>query len=118
MQLFVFTKELYNRFYGAVSITVVLRETDNKVYLFIFYFFFAFANMQEIFFAIYVFAEKSMFDVLCTCKATSLSKMAKLVWGYSDDARAIIENVYKFCMEEKKSVTESCMEQDCSTHWR
>ena len=52
---------------------------------------------------IYVFAEKSMFDVLCTCKATSLSKMAKLVWGYSDDARAIIENVYKFCMEEKKS---------------
>ena len=50
-----------------------------------------------------MFAEKSMFDVLCTCKATSLSKMAKLVWGYSDDARAIIENVYKFCMEEKKS---------------
>ena len=38
---------------------------------------------------IYVFAEKSMFDVLCTCKATSLSKMAKLVWGYSDDARAL-----------------------------
>ena len=52
---------------------------------------------------IYVFAEKSMFDVLCTCKATSLSKMAKLVLGYSDDARAIIENAYKFCMEEKKS---------------
>ena len=52
---------------------------------------------------IYVFAEKSMFDVLCTCKATSLSKMAKLVCGYSDDARAIFENVYKFCMEEKKS---------------
>ena len=44
-----------------------------------------------------------MFDVLCTCKATSLSKMAKLVWGYSHDARAIIENVYKFCMKEKKS---------------
>ena len=50
-----------------------------------------------------MFAEKSMFDVLCTCKATSLSKMAKLVWEYSDDARAIIENVYKFCMKEKKS---------------
>ena len=29
--------------------------------------------------------------------------MAKLVWRYSDDARAIIENVYKFCMGEKKS---------------
>ena len=47
-------------------------------------------------------AEKACFDVLGTCKATSLSKMAKLVWRYSDDARAIIENVNKFCMEEKK----------------
>ena len=37
------------------------------------------------------------------CNATSLSKMAKLVWRYSDDAGAIIENLYKFCMEENKS---------------
>ena len=29
------------------------------------------------------------FDVLCTCKATSLSKMAKLVWRYSDDAQRV-----------------------------
>ena len=29
--------------------------------------------------------------------------MARLVWRYSDDAGAIIEIVYKFCMEEKKS---------------
>ena len=29
--------------------------------------------------------------------------MARLVRRYSDDTRAIIENVYKFCMEEKKS---------------
>ena len=29
--------------------------------------------------------------------------MARLVWRYSDDAGAIIENLYKFCMEEKKS---------------
>ena len=50
-----------------------------------------------------MFAEKACFDVFCTCKATSLSKMARLVWRYSDDAGAIIENVYKFCMEEKKS---------------
>ena len=49
------------------------------------------------------FTEKACSDVLCTCKATSLSKMARLVWRYSDDAGAIIENVYKFCMEEKKS---------------
>ena len=29
--------------------------------------------------------------------------MAGLVWRNSDDAGVIIENVYKFCMEEKKS---------------
>ena len=29
--------------------------------------------------------------------------MARLVWRYSDDTGSIIENVYKFCMEEKKS---------------
>ena len=61
MQLFVFTRELYNIFYGAVSITDVLRETDNKVegsspsktffnyFIFFYYYYFAFANMQEIF---------------------------------------------------------------------
>ena len=49
--------------------------------------------------------KKSCFGVLCTCKATSLSNMARHVWRYSDDAEAIIEKVYKFCMEEKKSGT-------------
>ena len=29
--------------------------------------------------------------------------MAKIMWRYNNDARAIIENVYKFCMEEKAS---------------
>ena len=71
---------------------------------------------------IYMLAEKVCFDVLCTCKATSLNKMAKLVWRYNDDERATIENVYKFCKEQKKvwneTVTESRMGQDCSTHWR
>ena len=43
-----------------------------------------------------LFAEKkTCFNVLCTVKATSLNKKAKLVRRYSDDARAIIENVYK-----------------------
>ena len=59
--------------------------------------------MQEHFRDLHVCRKKAYFDVLCTCKATSLSKMAKLVWRYSDDAGAIIENVYKFCMKEKKS---------------
>ena len=29
--------------------------------------------------------------------------MAKLLWRYSEDARATIENVYKFCNEQKMS---------------
>ena len=33
--------------------------------------------------------KKACFDVLCTCKKTSLSKMAKLVWRYSDDANGM-----------------------------
>ena len=31
MQLFVFTSEFYKRFDGAVSISVVLKESENKV---------------------------------------------------------------------------------------
>ena len=73
-----------------------------KPFLFIFYFIFSFRKAAGKF-RVYMFAEKTCFDELCTCKATSLSKMAKHVWRYSDDAGAIIETVYKFCMEEKKS---------------
>ena len=103
------------RFDGAVSITVVLKDFENKteglsprlmvrapVKPFLCFLFFLSQRSRK-FFAMYMFAEKACFDVLCTCKATSLSKMARLVWRYSDDAGAIIENVYKFCMEEKKS---------------
>ena len=128
-----------NRFYGAVSITVVLRETDNKVkgsspsktffiflyfhfYLFII-FFFLLSQICRKFFVIYVFAEKSMFDVLCTCKATSLSKMAKLTSMW---IQRRCKSYYWKCLQVlhggkevwKETVTESCMEQDCSTHWR
>ena len=66
--------------------------------------FFYFAKKQENFRDLHVCRKnKTCFDVLCTCKATSLSKMARLVWRYSDDTGSVIENVYKFCMEEKKS---------------
>ena len=55
----------YNRFDGAVSITVVLKESEKKVegssLSKTFLLFFAFAKMQEIF-AIYMFADgKGMF---------------------------------------------------------
>ena len=101
-------ESFYDRFDGAVSITVALKEFDNKVEgaspsITFFFFFFLLSQICRKFFEIYMFAEKACFDVLCSCKATSLSKMAKLVWRYSDDAGATIENVYKFCMEEKKS---------------
>ena len=58
--------------------------------------------MQEHFRDVHVLQKNAYFDVLCTCKATSLCKMAKLVYRYSEDAGAIIEKVYKFCMKEKK----------------
>ena len=118
----------YKRFDGAVSTFTVyavrlysknlktklrVRAPVKKIFLI-----FSFSKKQDFFCANYMFAEKACFGVLCTCQATSLSKMARLVWRYSDDAGAIIENVYKFCMEEKKYVTESCMGQGCSTHWR
>ena len=45
--------------------------------------------------------------------------MAKLVWRYSDDAGAVIENVYKFYMEEKKYGMKLSLNRvwDCSSHW-
>ena len=104
---------LYKRFDGAVSITVVLKDFENKVeglsprlrvrapvkpFLF-----FCFRKETGKFSQFTCLQKKACFDVLCTCKATSLSKIAGLVWRYSDDAGAIIENVYKFCIEEKKS---------------
>ena len=110
-------ENFYKRFDGAVSIMVVLKESEKKVEglsprlrvrvpvkRFFFYYFlcFAFAKKHEMFSDVHVCRKKNI-DVSCTCKATSLSKMARLVWRYSDDAGAIIENVYKFCMEVKKS---------------
>ena len=65
-------ENFYNVFDGAVSITVVLKEYENKVegsspklrvrdpVKLFFFFFFAFAKMQESF-VFYIFAEKSMF---------------------------------------------------------
>ena len=58
--------KFYKRFDGAVSIMVVLKESENKVEgsspskTFFIFLFFAFAKKQE-FFAIYMFAEQSMF---------------------------------------------------------
>ena len=72
MQLFLFTSDFYKRIDGAVSITVVLKESENKVeglsprlsvrapvkpFLF---FILVFTKKQQIF-AIYMFAEKSTF---------------------------------------------------------
>ena len=67
MQLFLFTRDCYKQFYGAVSITVVLKGSDNKVegsspikknFLFFYLFFFAFAKMQVIFRDLHVCRKK------------------------------------------------------------
>ena len=39
--------------------------------------------------------------------------MTKLVWRYSDNARAIIENVYRFCVEEKESGMNFLLDHVC-----
>ena len=107
----------YKRFDGAVSITVVLKESEIKVEglsprlkvrapvkpFFIYFFFLCFRKGAGYFLRLTCLQKIACFDVLCTCKATTLSKIARLVGRYSDDAGAIIENVYKFCTEEKKS---------------
>ena len=81
----------YNkRFGGAVSITVVIKDFENKVeglsprlrvraplkpFLF---FIFCFRKEAGNFSLFTCLQKKACFDALCTCKATSLSKMASL----------------------------------------
>ena len=71
----------YKRFDGAVSITVVLKESDNKVEGSSpsKTFFFCFRKYAGNFSRFTCVHKKACFDVLCTCKVTSPSKMAKLV---------------------------------------
>ena len=47
--------------------------------------------------------KKSMFDVFCTCKATSLSKMVMLVLRQATMQELLLKTCTSFCMEEKKS---------------
>ena len=78
-------ENFYKRFDGAVSKTVLLKEFDNKVKgsspdkTF-----FLLSHRCRIFFCDLHVCRKACFDVFCTCKATSLSKMAKFLWRYSD----------------------------------
>ena len=105
--IYLFLQVKFNkRFDSAVSITVLLKDFENKVEglsprlgvrapvnpsLF---FIFCFRKEAGDFSRFTCSQKKACYDVLCTCKATSLSKMARLVWRYSDGAGAIIENVY------------------------
>ena len=94
----------YKRFDGAVSITAVLKESKNKVEgsspskTFFYFLFFALAKKQEIFRDLHVCRKKHVLMYYAHVKRLHLVK-----WRYSNDAGAIIENVYKFCMEEKTS---------------
>ena len=69
MHLYVFTNDFYKRFDGALSITVVLKESENKVEGLSPMLrvrdpvkpFFLLSQRSRTFFAIYMFAEKNMF---------------------------------------------------------
>ena len=41
-----------------------------------------------------------------------------LVRGYSDDAKAIIENVYKVCMEENKTMQKLLLKTCTKSAWK
>ena len=98
----------YKRLDGAVSITVYSKNlksnpkvegsSPSKTFFICFYFLLLSQRCRK--FSRFTFVQKkACFDVLYTCKATSLN----FVLRYSDDAGAVIENVYTFCVKEKKS---------------
>ena len=96
--------KFYKRFDGAVSKTVVLKDSGNKVEgsspmlrvrapvkLFLFFFYFCFRKDAG-------FAGRHVLIYYAHIK-----RLHSLKWRSLYDAGAIIENVYKLCMEEKKS---------------
>ena len=103
MHLFVFTKVLYNQFDGAVSITVVLRETDNKVEgsspsktFFIFFILFIYFLLLQIcrkFFMSYMFAKKT-----CLMSYARVKRLHSVKWRslYGDTAM-MQELLLKMC---------------------
>ena len=116
MELFVFTRELYNRFDGAVSITVLLRETNNKAdgssptiifFIFLFFFFFAFANMQEIFRDLHVCRKKA-----CLMSYAHVKRLHSVQWRslYGDTA-TMQELLLEMCTRSarwKRSLEGNC----------
>ena len=98
----------YNRLDGAVSITAVLKEFDNKFEgsspsktLFIYLFYFLLSQICRKFVEINILQKKPVLMYYAHVKRLHSVKWRSLYLRYSDDARAIIENVYKFCMEER-----------------
>ena len=97
----------YKRFDGAVSITVVLKESETMLKVGVraavkpfFIFYFLLSQRSRKFFAIYMFAEKSMFFFMFYAH---VKRLHSVKWRGLYGDTATIENVYKFCMEEKKS---------------
>ena len=89
-----YLQEKFNkRLDGAVSITVVLKDFGNKVEglsprLTVRapvkpFFIFCFRKEAGTFSRFTCLQKKACFDVFCTFKATSTSKMARLVWSRS-----------------------------------
>ena len=88
----------YKRFDGAVSITAVLKEFENKVEgsspsKTFFLLFILLSQRSRKFFAIYMFAEKACFDILCTCK-----QLHSVKWrGVYGDTATMHELLLKTC---------------------
>ena len=103
MQLFLFTRELFKRFDGAVSITAVLKESEYKIEgsspskTFFYIYIFCFRKDAGNFFVIYMFAEKHVLTQYVHVKPLHSVKWRSL---YGDTA-AMQELLLKTCTRLK-----------------
>ena len=120
----------YKRFDGAVSITVVLKESENKVEPKVegsspsktfFFFFFCFRKEAGIFRDLHVCRRKHVLMYYAHVKRLHSVKWRSL---YGDTA-TMQELLLTTCTSStwkkgiwNETVTESCMVHNCSTHWR
>ena len=69
------------------------------------------SQRSRIFFSIYMFAEKTCFDILCTCKATSLSKWRGLyMYGDTATMQELLLKTFTRSAWRKRSLEWNC-------HW-
>ena len=108
----------YKRFDGAICKTLLLEEFDNKVQS---------SSPSKTFFSAFAKMQDFLCDLhVCLMYYAHVKRLHSVKWRslYGDTAR-MQELLLKTCTSSARrknvwneTVTESCMGQDCSTHWR